>query len=665
MSIQIPEVAPDVELPAVVLDEVNRKLKNTSRTGVASRVVDAQIDRSMTQASTLTLMLEDPDRELIRSGLFRSTIDLRLDGLWWRLVQVQKQVDQLQLTFEDRVVSLLREVKGPRKAPRSQMTRAEFALSIVRSVKYGPPIPFVSPQLDTRQPVQSQPQAQAQANARSTTKHGISPDANLTVKGAPATKAQKALGSRVLDAAAAQKAGQLATLALIEACIVESTMHNSSIAEQADGAKSRGVLQVTEATAKGLGISQTDVDACVRVFLTRGFAGYGGAIALAAKNPNWSAGTVAWHVEMPAKQYRGRYDQYQAEAMKWVAAYQGPGPTVTPTDPTTGKRKQFQFTMGGTAGKKETGWDAIVRLAKEVDWRCFASENAIYFESDDTLLTQMPIAILSEFVPNVDNIDFEVDQGKVHSDATVTARTTRYDFAPGSIVELQDCGPADGRWIVSDVQRGLFDPAATITLTRPMRPYLEPYSADSSTPQPRPGPPPGSPGSAPGSQPSYSTKLGWVNDKRVADAIAYALRMDAKNWPYVWGGGHKVCGKADNPHERSPAGHLYTGLGFDCSGSTGAVLGGGDGELGFKLGKSSVPGSGKGGFESWGNAGKGRELTIYANADHVFVVFKTSSGVHVFSTSSANKGGGPGFVSAAGWPYNVRAQFAARHWPGT
>jgi hypothetical protein len=89
-------------------------------------------------------------------------------------------------------------------------------------------------------------------------------------------------------------------------------------------------------------------------------------------------------------------------------------------------------------------------------------------------MKQRQSATFSERWPGVDNIDFDVDNGKEASEATVTARTWRWQFPPGAVVILQHCGPANGRWLVESVSRGIFDASATITLKRVTEPLPEP-----------------------------------------------------------------------------------------------------------------------------------------------------------------------------------------------
>lgn len=87
--------------------------------------------------------------------------------------------------------------------------------------------------------------------------------------------------------------------------------------------------------------------------------------------------------------------------------------------------------------------------------------------------------------------------------------------------------------------------------------------------------------------------------------IAAGNRIATK--PYLWGGGHAS----------------WSASGYDCSGSVSYALHG--------AGLLSSP-LVSGDFGSWGSPGRGRWITIYSNAGHVFM---TVAGIR-FDTSGAN-----------------------------
>lgn len=79
----------------------------------------------------------------------------------------------------------------------------------------------------------------------------------------------------------------------------------------------------------------------------------------------------------------------------------------------------------------------------------------------------------------------------------------------------------------------------------------------------------------------------------VKEVIAAANRINGR--PYVWGGGHAS----------------FLSRGYDCSGAVGYALHGAG-----LLETTMVSGQ----LASWGSPGVGRWITIYANAEHVYMV---------------------------------------------
>jgi len=57
----------------------------------------------------------------------------------------------------------------------------------------------------------------------------------------------------------------------------------------------------------------------------------------------------------------------------------------------------------------------------------------------------------------------------------------RWAAPPGSVVEIKDHGPWDGRWLVNDVTRSLFKSDGEVTLKKPLPALPEPDGANVST----------------------------------------------------------------------------------------------------------------------------------------------------------------------------------------
>lgn len=117
--------------------------------------------------------------------------------------------------------------------------------------------------------------------------------------------------------------------------------------------------------------------------------------------------------------------------------------------------------------------------------------------------------------------------------------------------------------------------------------------------------------------------------ERIKAAITAANEIVGR--PYVWGGGH---------------GSWYS-RGYDCSGAVSYALAGG-GFLAAPLNSGQ--------FESWGEPGPGRWLTVYANAGHAYAVI---AGLR-WDTVGDARGSGPRWHPAVAYPEG----FVARHAPG-
>jgi cell wall-associated NlpC family hydrolase len=294
----------------------------------------------------------------------------------------------------------------------------------------------------------------------------------------------------------------------------------------------------------------------------------------------------------------------------------------------------YQFRRGGTGGVPEDSWTCLQRLAQEVNWRCFAQAGAVYFASDATLMRTQPQMKLTEDSPGVATINFDLDSGKPLAEATITCRAARWAGAPGTVVVLSGLGPADGNWLVSNVRRNLYQADATITIKRAVPPLAEPAPASRAVSSSRVS-----------GRAALNTP-GTTSNSQAEAAYAAAQAMDAKKYPYVWGGGH---GAAGVPGGSPP--------GFDCSGSTVAILAAA--RMGFRPGgPSAVSGT----LASWGEPGEGQFLTIWANAVHVFMVFHTAKGDQHFGTGRwGDPYPGPTFNPQM----HPTSGFTPRHWPGT
>jgi hypothetical protein len=122
---------------------------------------------------------------------------------------------------------------------------------------------------------------------------------------------------------------------------------------------------------------------------------------------------------------------------------------------------------------------------------------------------------------------------------------------------------------------------------------------------------------------------------RVKRVIEAANRLVEK--PYIYGGGHKLYASG------------MLDAGYDCSGAVSYALYGG------RFLRSPLP---SGALMSWGQAGTGSWITVYANGGHAYVVV---AGLR-FDTSMRDPDA-PGPATGPRWSKTLRrsSSFVARH----
>lgn len=603
---------PSADLERVMLTVVQRPKLSVD---VRDLVTSAKLTRSIDEASAIELSVLDAERSLLRSGRLNFAIDLEIDGLPFRLAHTGKSGDTLTLTFLDRGKVILGSYRTPFKVTRSQNFRLpQFAQALVRrSKRY--PLGFYAPALSQRRALA----APDRAERDSLRQPGIASGVKLYGKDprTPLNARQLRNAETALAIGEDLRASPLALRAAMVAGIVEAPNFDNPRSGDAD---SEGILQA-RVSIHGRELARS-VEKSYRKFYTQGFWGKGGAIDLARKNPTRSAGWVAQQVQGSA--HPERYDEYASQADAILKAYGGGAPD----------RSQYfasyEYMVGQPDGPRgESYWAALTRLAGEIGWRVFIVANTVFFLSEEDLFRGRPRALLTEDTPGVLGIDFDAETTpSMASQATVRMLADRWAAPPGSVVQLEAMGPADGRWIVTAIDRDLFDLEASVTLEKPAQELPEPRG-ESRTRQ----------------QSDTSADVTGVPaslaGSKVAQAYSKAVEIDRKQYAYVYGGG------------RSP---IFQGP-FDCSGFVSAVLNAAG--LGITTVLDTVA------FGSWGQAGKGRYLTVWVKPlpgrnGHMFIEFTIDGKSEFFEsggTRGAKTGRRPNGLSTTG--------YQARHWSGT
>jgi cell wall-associated NlpC family hydrolase len=440
-------------------------------------IVDGSVERTMAGASTVSITLLDADRSIQTSGILTKATDINIDGLYFRLQKVERQGDTLDVIFEDREVALLRLQSAFRKANRATSTRAQFAESLVREQRLEK-IRFFSPEEKIVQPIA--PDLTQSANASRSP--GFVPGADITVKGVNATPAQLNNLAIVISVGQAMGAGELAVLAAVEAVTVESSAMNLAGGDR----DSVGIFQQRNIPPWNKR-NRRDVAQASTTFYEQAMAYE--KVARIHGQTSLSAAQLAQAVQMSA--YPDRYAQYAQESQHTLDVYDGGGQgaaTGIPNPYLDNSQGQgsYEFTRGtiDQYGRvtKETTWDCLQRLAQEVNWVCFMVNGTVYFISEDYLFRSRPRMIIDADEKGIDQIDFDFDKNKKNSTVTVTCHIDRWGAPPGSVIIIKDHGLIDGRWLVNDISRSLFDNIGTIQLIKPLPVLPEPPNATSTTP---------------------------------------------------------------------------------------------------------------------------------------------------------------------------------------
>jgi murein DD-endopeptidase MepM/ murein hydrolase activator NlpD len=454
-------------------------------------VIDGNVIRTIEGASTVNITVNDRYGIIRRSGRLASVVDIKIDGLWFRLVKVQKTGDNVHLTFESREVAVLRTYNERRVIGWGKMRRARFAQILVQEVKEFK-IPFICPDLQKKKTGKDKG-AKAQerdpgfgfrtdlaSKGDTGPVGGNIPAGGLTIKGKQANHTQLENCETVLDVGTSRLLKRKLQVCAIMTGMQESSCYNLPYG---DGS-SVGFFQ--EIALWGSIEKRMNLTGSAGRFFDK-------AARIDRGDPKLGYGELCQAVQRSA--YPDRYDQHKAEAEKIVTAYGMTGdadgtvadannqgqPTGMPPD-----INAFQFTRGrpktGKGGRKvwdkEDSWTCLQRLADEVNWRCFEVSGKIYFTTETHLFRSAPRARISEESPGVDWIDFDYDIGKKNATVTVIGRVDRWQAPPGTIIEIFNNGPVNGRWLVSSIERPFFDPKATITLKKPRPRFSEPKKED-------------------------------------------------------------------------------------------------------------------------------------------------------------------------------------------
>jgi len=438
--------------------------------------MSADVTRSIEGASTITIQMFDPDGDLLRSKLLKRRVDVKLDGLWSRLVQLGVDPPILTMVFEERPTAFMRLVTEPVKVYRDQVTRAEFVYSLVRMVR-GHKIPVYIPELHKVQPIETTQQASATSTSTATadtqgssSAQGLDTSANLTVKGVAATPEQMRNAETIIGVGVSLDAPEDAIVACLMAATQENGMTNTN-----HGSACMNIFCVTTAAlgvVESAGTTVSDVAGNAKIMYTTGFWHAG---LIESVNNGLSPGAAAQAAEGSA--YPSAYDPWEAEGRKWVAAYTGGGISASVSGASSGggqtktKTKRYAFELKNG----EDAWDCTMRLAEEVNFRRYVSSGVFYYVSEEKLFEAKPLMYLNWDNDGLDPVTFDWDKGKKVNEGSIAGHLRAYAAPPGTVVKLtDDYGPGAGRYLVTEITSSLFNDQFTASIKTPMQELPEP-----------------------------------------------------------------------------------------------------------------------------------------------------------------------------------------------
>jgi NlpC/P60 family len=503
---------------------------------LAAALSEIELETQIAGASFIKVFLIDPEWAIATSGFLSANEEGLLgaievefpekSGWWWRLCALELTNDVTQpnliLTFEDRIIAYLRDHWGEKSVPPGTTTRAQFVKSLVDEVGLSgnvEKIRFVCPSLNVLQPIapstegELTPEGKTATLAKENKTRGMSAAAQIKVKGIEPDKEQIQNINTVMGVANTEAAGPLATLAIIEAAINESSFRAGAVNPAGGEA---GVFQLKpswESTIfNGKPLDPADTQQTAEYWLKEGFGSQGGGIEIAQKNPSWSAGQVAFAVEVGGSPEK--FDAFKAEAEAIIHAYGG----VTLGKKATGESDVTKLRRGSTENPDEDSWEAITRLASQVDWFAFTNGNNLFYMDGPSLRDQKPALYMDVPANQITYDDARgnkiVETGVIQIPLTAnwdnttveyykshTAKVRRQrkskigkpttpsevklelvcDFAAyraGDVFYFRHSGILTGAWIVTDAVRNCIkDTFTTFTLEPPVAPLPEPEAA--------------------------------------------------------------------------------------------------------------------------------------------------------------------------------------------
>lgn len=490
-----------------------------------------------------------------------------------------------------------------------------FARRLVKEAS-DPPLAsmgFYCPELDDKQQIKrpSTSSTVGQAGRAS----GLGSQA-ITVKGKPASALQRDVIEGCLAQAQQDGASRRVMIAVVMAITQESdagVLANVTTGNDDTGIYQQGRNWISVAGARQPGPS-------THAFLVTGPSSW--------KKVHGSTKTAPADLETAIKQVQisvGGYRQWEGEATNTVNVWLGSDSAKTITSTVV---EPFEYTRGEKHGDRENSWDALGRYATDIGYHRWAQHNTLLVVSDDELRAAAPSAeVHGDEGWLLQAPAWEWNPRRATHEVTMRVLADRWGMQIGAVLNLHR-GAAQGRFLVAETSGGLVSPEMDVTLRRPTPKKREPAASTKEVTKTISG---GGGG---------VTRAAGAN----SDLLSVCRAISAQGRAYLYGGGHGKALSRITPTER-----------LDCSSSVSLALwlaGMFPGSVAITSGEFAA---------SWGRPGRGREFTVYANAEHVFIWFEHSSQYKRFDTSPWGSGESGPRVRTGG---RSLSGFTPRHWPG-
>lgn len=440
-----------------------------ARAVLGDGLIEADLERTIEGASTITVKVPDPNRDLIESAICKQRSIAVIDHLRFELASIAyDEDDDATLVFEDEVVAILKRMYGYKKAFRKKTTRAEFIHSLIREAnkKKHARIGWRSREEHVKQPVKAiENEREARENDKEKDHErkpglGRADRSRITVKHEAVSLAELHVIDTVLDVGMSMGADYKVLVCSIMTITQETHAQNLN-----SGSAGMGPFSQEPGTwGQDYPGASLDVAECAKGFFQV-------ALQIDKKEPGKNYDTLCQAVQKSA--YPDAYAQWEDEAKHTVDVY------LKGADAGSGGgtlEKTIIKPYSYERRKHENSWDCAKRLAEEVNWRRFVLAGYFYYMSERQLFSGRTRARIAMDEPGVDKIPFEHDTGKPVTELSPVVWARTWGLPPGCVVDVDDCGPANGLYLIGSTSKSLIydTDRVTIDCKKPMKQLAEP-----------------------------------------------------------------------------------------------------------------------------------------------------------------------------------------------